>query len=70
MSKCNGSSSWVHIVGPKTDNLGVGFDDGGEGFIELPDGDVFFLQTRLLEKLCDDGGGCDGEVDGVCEVSD
>jgi hypothetical protein len=45
----NSSSSWVHIVSSKTDNLGVGYDDGGEGFVELPDGDVFFLQAGLLE---------------------
>jgi hypothetical protein len=67
VAECNGTSAWVHVVGTKADDFRVGFDDGGEGFVELPDGDVFFLQTRLLEELLDDGCGGDGEVDGVCD---
>jgi hypothetical protein len=70
VSERNGSTSWVHVVGPKPDDLGVGFDDGGEGLVELPDGDVFFLQAGLLEELLDDRRGRDGKIDGVCDVSD
>jgi hypothetical protein len=40
VSKSNSSSPGVYIIGTETENLGVGFDDGGEGFVELPDGDV------------------------------
>jgi hypothetical protein len=62
----NRASSWVDIIGTETKDLGVGFDDHGEGFVELPDGDVFLLEAGLLEELLDAGGGGDGEVDGVC----
>jgi hypothetical protein len=65
VSKSNSSSPGVYIIGTETENLGVGFDDGGEGFVELPDGDVVLWETGLLEKLLDTGGGGDGEVDGV-----
>lgn len=39
----NSSSTGVDVVRAQAENLGVGFDDGGEGFVELPDGNVFFL---------------------------
>jgi hypothetical protein len=40
MSQSNSSTPRVYIVGAETKDLGVGLDDGGEGFVELPDGDV------------------------------
>jgi hypothetical protein len=45
----NSSSPRVNVVNTETKDLGVGFDDGGKCFVELPDGDVFFLKARLLE---------------------
>jgi hypothetical protein len=65
VSKCNSTSPWVDVVGTQTEDLGVGFDDGSEGLVELPDGDVFLLEPGLLEQFLDAGGGGDGEVDGV-----
>ena len=65
MSQCDSSSSWVYIVLTETEDLGVGFDHGGEGFVELPDGDVFLLQAGLLEELLDARCGGDGEVNGI-----
>ena len=40
MSQRNSTTPWVYIVGAKTEDLGVGLDDSGEGLVELPDGDV------------------------------
>jgi len=40
VSQRNSTSPWVYVVGAETEDLGVGLDDGGEGFVELPDGDV------------------------------
>jgi hypothetical protein len=65
VAKRNSSSTWVDIVSAQTEDLGIGFDDGGKGFVELPDGDVFFFEAGLLEELLDAGGGSDGEVDGI-----
>jgi len=65
VSQCNSSSPWVHVVDTKTEDLRVGFDDGGEGFVELPNGNVFFLEAGLLEQLFNAGGGCDWEIYGV-----
>jgi hypothetical protein len=65
VSERNRSSSWVDVVSSETEDLGVGLDDGGEGLVELPDGDVLLLQAGLLEQLLDAGCGGDGEVDGV-----
>jgi hypothetical protein len=65
VTKCNSTSSWVDIVGTESQDLGVGFDDGSEGLVELPDGNVLFLEPGLLEQLLDAGCGCDREVDGV-----
>lgn len=65
VTKRNSSTPGVDVVGAETEDFGVGLDDGGKGFVELPDGDVFLLQTGLLQKLLDAGGGGDGEVDGV-----
>jgi hypothetical protein len=63
----NGASPWVHVVCTQTEDLGVCFDDGCEGFVELPDGDVVLGKTGLLEEFLDAGSGGDGEVDGVLE---
>jgi hypothetical protein len=65
VSECNSTSSWVDVVSSEAEYLGVGLDDGGKSFVELPDGNVFLLQARLLEELLNTGGGGDGEVDGV-----
>ena len=65
MTECDGSSARVDVVGSETKDLGVGFDDSGESFVEFPDGDVFFLQAGLREEFIDAGGGGDGEVDWV-----
>ena len=40
MSQSNSTTPWVYVIGAETENLGVGLDHGGEGFVELPDGDV------------------------------
>jgi hypothetical protein len=40
VSQSNSSTPWVYVVGAETEDLGVSLDDGGEGFVELPDGDV------------------------------
>jgi hypothetical protein len=43
VAKCNSSSSGVDVVGSQTEDLGVGFDDGGESLVELPNGNVLLL---------------------------
>lgn len=65
MTERDGASAWVHVVSAEPKDLGVGFDDGSERFVELPDGDVFLFEAGLREQLLDAGGWCDGEVDGV-----
>lgn len=65
MSQRNGSAPGVDIVGAQSQNLGIRLDHGGEGLVELPDGDVGLGQAGLLEHDGDDLGGGDGEVDGV-----
>jgi hypothetical protein len=65
VSESDRSSSWVNVVLTKTENFSVRFYDGGKGFIELPDGNVLFLKTRLLEELLNAGCWGDGEIYGV-----
>lgn len=65
MTQGDSSSTGVDILGAKAEDLCVGLDDSGEGLVELPDGDVFLLQARLLEELLDAGRGGDGEVNWV-----
>lgn len=65
MSQRNSASSRVDVVASETEDLGVGFDDGGKGFVELPDGDVVLFQAGLFEEFLDAGCRGDGEVDGV-----
>ena len=40
MTQCDGATSGINIVNPEAEDLGVGFNYGGEGFVELPDGNV------------------------------
>jgi len=61
----NRAAAGVHVGGFEAEDLGVGFDDGGEGFVEFPDGDVAWGEFGLGEELLDAGCGRDGEVDGV-----
>lgn len=65
MAQSDSSSARIDIVRSQTEDLGVGFDDGGEGLVEFPDRDVFFLQTGLGKEFFDTRGGGDGEVDWV-----
>jgi hypothetical protein len=44
----NRASSRVHIVSAEPEDLGIRFDDCGEGLVEFPDGNVFLLETGLL----------------------
>jgi len=69
VSERNGPSSWIYVVGPKPDDLGIGLNDGGKSLVELPDGDIFLAQAGLFEELLDDRRGRDGEVDRICDVS-
>lgn len=68
VSQRDGTTSWVHVVGAETEDLGVGLDDRSKGLIELPDGDVFFGKTGFSKELLNTGGRCDREVDGVYVV--
>jgi len=65
VSQRNSASSWIDVVASQAEDLGVGLDDGGEGLVEFPDGDVFLFKAGLFEELFNAGGGGDGEVDGV-----
>jgi hypothetical protein len=42
MTQRNGATARIHILAAQTQDLGVGFDDGGKGFVKFPDGDVGF----------------------------
>jgi hypothetical protein len=66
MAQRNRATTRIHILAAQTQDLGVGFDDGGEGFVEFPDGDVFFFEAGLRKEFLDARGGGDGEVDWVC----
>jgi hypothetical protein len=53
MAQRNRATARIHILAAQTQDLGVGFDDGGKGFVEFPDGDVFFFETGLGEEFLD-----------------
>jgi hypothetical protein len=65
VTQCDGTSPRVDVVDTQAEDLCVGFDDCGEGLVELPDGNVGFREAGLLEELLDDGGRSNGKVDGV-----
>lgn len=65
VSKGNGSTPRVHVGGLKTQDLCIGFDDGGKGLVEFPDRDVFFGKSGLLQELLDARGGCDGKINRI-----
>jgi len=66
VAQCDGATSRVDIVDAEVENFGIGFDDSSKGFVELPDGNVRLGEAGLFQELLDDGGGGNGEVDGVC----
>jgi hypothetical protein len=65
VSQRNGASSRVDVVASEAEDLGIGFDDGGEGLVEFPDSNVLLFQAGLFEKLFNAGCWGDGEVDGI-----
>ena len=42
MSQRNSAASWVDVLRAQTEDLSIGLDDGGKGFVEFPDGNVRF----------------------------
>jgi hypothetical protein len=51
VAESDSTSSRVHVVDTKAKNLCICFDDSGESFVELPDGDVRFGESRLFQEL-------------------
>jgi hypothetical protein len=47
----NGAAARVHLVIVQADQLAVCFDDGGEGLVEFPDGDVGLGEAGLREEF-------------------
>jgi hypothetical protein len=65
----NRASSRVHIVSAEPKDLGVRFDDCGEGLVEFPNRNVFLLEAGLLQQFFDARGRGNGEVDWVWLMS-
>jgi hypothetical protein len=65
MSECDSAASGVNVLDPKAENLGVGFDDCGEGFVELPNTDIRLLEAGLGEEFLYRCGRCNWEINGI-----
>jgi len=61
----DGAAARIDVVDAEAEDLRVGLDDGGEGLVELPHGDVLLLQAGARQHQGHDLGRRHGEVDGV-----
>jgi hypothetical protein len=68
MTQGDSATSRVDIINTEAENLSVCFDDGSEGLVKLPYGNVGFGEARLGEELLNYGGWGDRKVDGICGV--